>query len=66
MIVLDVFKHRVTNVVFMGMGMLNLKSVIDAHCCLNKDIEIGQRTLTISTVSVPNTISSPLISFTQP
>lgn len=34
----DVFKHRVTNVVFMGMGepMLNLKSVLDAHRCLNK------------------------------
>lgn len=34
----DIFKHRVTNVVFMGMGepMLNLKSVLDAHRCLNK------------------------------
>ncbi|KAL0720737.1 hypothetical protein Bca4012_035336 [Brassica carinata] len=54
----DVFKHRVTNVVFMGMGepMLNLKSVLDAHRCLNKDIEIGQRMITISTVGVPNTI----------
>lgn len=30
--------HRVTNVVFMGMGepMLNLKSVVEAHRCLNK------------------------------
>ncbi|ESQ52648.1 hypothetical protein EUTSA_v10016689mg [Eutrema salsugineum] len=54
----DVFKHRVTNVVFMGMGepMLNLKSVLDAHRCMNKDIEIGQRMITISTVGVPNTI----------
>ncbi|OMO58999.1 Ribosomal RNA large subunit methyltransferase RlmN, partial [Corchorus capsularis] len=54
----DIFKHRVTNVVFMGMGepMLNLKSVLDAHRCLNKDVQIGQRMITISTVGVPNTI----------
>jgi 23S rRNA (adenine2503-C2)-methyltransferase len=34
----EVFKHRVTNVVFMGMGepMLNLKSVLEAHRCFNK------------------------------
>ncbi|GAU31114.1 hypothetical protein TSUD_212210 [Trifolium subterraneum] len=34
----DVFKRRVTNVVFMGMGepMLNLKAVLEAHRCLNK------------------------------
>jgi len=34
----EIFKHRVTNVVFMGMGepMLNLKSVLEAHRCLNK------------------------------
>lgn len=34
----ELFKHRVTNVVFMGMGepMLNLKSVLEAHRCLNK------------------------------
>ncbi|CAL9101195.1 unnamed protein product [Musa textilis] len=54
----DLFKHRVTNVVFMGMGepMLNLKSVLEAHTCLNKDVQIGQRMMTISTVGVPNTI----------
>ncbi|KAK6227969.1 hypothetical protein SCA6_000309 [Theobroma cacao] len=54
----DIFKRRVTNVVFMGMGepMLNLKSVLDAHRCLNKDVQIGQRMITISTVGVPNTI----------
>ncbi|GAV90368.1 RRM_1 domain-containing protein/Radical_SAM domain-containing protein [Cephalotus follicularis] len=54
----DVFQHRVTNVVFMGMGepMLNLKSVLEAHRCLNKDVQIGQRMITISTVGVPNTI----------
>ena len=34
----EIFKHRVTNVVFMGMGepMMNLKSVLEAHQCLNK------------------------------
>ncbi|XP_010937613.1 uncharacterized protein [Elaeis guineensis] len=42
----------------MGMGepMLNLKSVLEAHRCLNKDVQIGQRMMTISTVGVPNTI----------
>ncbi|KAF8402920.1 hypothetical protein HHK36_011012 [Tetracentron sinense] len=54
----ELFQHRVTNVVFMGMGepMLNLKSVLEAHRCLNKDVQIGQRMITISTVGVPNTI----------
>ncbi|KAG5052957.1 hypothetical protein JHK87_005155 [Glycine soja] len=54
----EVFKNRVTNVVFMGMGepMLNLKAVLEAHHCLNKDVQIGQRMITISTVGVPNTI----------
>ncbi|KAM3375921.1 putative dual-specificity RNA methyltransferase RlmN [Capsicum galapagoense] len=54
----ELFKQRVTNVVFMGMGepMLNMKEVLEAHRCLNKDILIGQRMITISTVGVPNTI----------
>ncbi|XP_048421051.1 probable dual-specificity RNA methyltransferase RlmN isoform X2 [Pyrus x bretschneideri] len=54
----EIFNHRVTNVVFMGMGepMMNLKAVLEAHQCLNKDIQIGQRMITISTVGVPNTI----------
>ncbi|KAE9606121.1 hypothetical protein Lal_00025211 [Lupinus albus] len=54
----EVFNRRVTNVVFMGMGepMLNLKAVLEAHQCLNKDVQIGQRMMTISTVGVPNTI----------
>ncbi|KAG1371707.1 Ribosomal RNA large subunit methyltransferase RlmN/Cfr [Cocos nucifera] len=54
----ELFRHRVTNVVFMGMGepLLNLKSVLEAHRCLNKDVQIGQRMMTISTVGVPNTI----------
>ncbi|KAL6977372.1 23S rRNA (adenine(2503)-C(2))-methyltransferase [Sarracenia purpurea var. burkii] len=54
----EIFKHRVKNIVFMGMGepMLNLKAVLAAHQCLNKDVQIGQRMMTISTVGVPNTI----------
>ncbi|EPS69144.1 hypothetical protein M569_05626, partial [Genlisea aurea] len=54
----ETFKRRVTNVVFMGMGepMLNLKEVLEAHRCLNQDIQIGQRMITISTVGVPNTM----------
>ncbi|KAH7431283.1 hypothetical protein KP509_08G040900 [Ceratopteris richardii] len=53
------FQHRVSNVVFMGMGepMLNLKAVLEAHRSLNEDVGIGQRMMTISTVGVPNTIA---------
>ncbi|BBM97291.1 23S rRNA (adenine2503-C2)-methyltransferase [Marchantia polymorpha subsp. ruderalis] len=55
----DLFKHRVSNVVFMGMGepMMNLTNVLAAHRSLNKDILIGQRMMTISTVGVPNTLA---------
>jgi 23S rRNA (adenine2503-C2)-methyltransferase len=58
LVIEEMFKHRVTNVVFMGMGepMLNLKSVLEAHRCFNKELKIGQRMMTISTVGVPNTI----------
>eukprot|EP00271_Cylindrocystis_brebissonii_P018258 TRINITY_DN5095_c0_g2_i1.p1 TRINITY_DN5095_c0_g2~~TRINITY_DN5095_c0_g2_i1.p1 ORF type:complete len:694 (+),score=91.22 TRINITY_DN5095_c0_g2_i1:160-2241(+) len=54
----ELFNHRVTNVVFMGMGepLLNLPAVLAAHRCLNKALGIGQRAITISTVGVPNTI----------
>ncbi|PKU63899.1 23S rRNA (adenine2503-C2)-methyltransferase [Dendrobium catenatum] len=48
----EIFKHRVTNVVFMGMGepMLNLKSVLEAHRCLNKlyELELFSEILTKS------------------
>lgn len=55
----ELFQHRVSNVVFMGMGepMLNLSAVLAAHRCLNEDVGIGQRMITISTVGVPNTIA---------
>lgn len=54
----DLFQARVSNVVFMGMGepLLNLPAVLAAHRCLNRDLSIGQRQMTISTVGVPNTI----------
>lgn len=44
--------------VFMGMGepLLNLKSVVEAQRIINKDIGIGARMITISTVGVPNAI----------
>ncbi|URR36871.1 23S rRNA (adenine(2503)-C(2))-methyltransferase RlmN [Thermosynechococcus sp. HN-54] len=50
--------HRVSHVVFMGMGepLLNLPAVIQAVTCLNRDIGIGQRHITISTVGIPQQI----------
>lgn len=52
------FQERVSNVVFMGMGepLLNLKEVVKAVKSINQDIGIGQRSLTISTVGLPNKI----------
>jgi 23S rRNA (adenine2503-C2)-methyltransferase len=53
------WKERVSNVVFMGMGepLLNTNNVIAAVKCLNKDIGIGQRSLTLSTVGIRDQIS---------
>lgn len=55
----DLFDRRATNVVFMGMGepLLNLREVLRAHRCLNRDVGIGGRNFTISTVGVPNALS---------
>ncbi|MBW4695192.1 MAG: 23S rRNA (adenine(2503)-C(2))-methyltransferase RlmN [Lyngbya sp. HA4199-MV5] len=52
------FQHRVSNVVFMGMGepLLNTENVVAALRCLNQDVGIGQRTMTVSTVGIPNRI----------
>lgn len=52
------FGQRVSNVVFMGMGepLANLKEVIPAVKSINQDIGIGQRSLTISTVGLPDKI----------
>ena len=52
------FQQRVSNVVFMGMGepLSNLQNVLVALQCINKDIGIGQRSLTVSTVGIPGRI----------
>ena len=52
------FGQRVSNVVFMGMGepLLNIPSVMRAHEIINKELNIGARHVTISTVGVPNAI----------
>ena len=48
------FGRRVSHIVFMGMGepLMNLEAVIDAVEVLNKDVGIGQRSITISTVGI--------------
>ena len=52
------FGQRVSNVVFMGMGepLLNIPSVMRAHEIINKELQIGARHITVSTVGVPNAI----------
>lgn len=52
------FQRRVSHVVFMGMGepLLNLEAVVAAIHSLNRDVGIGQRSLTLSTVGIPQKI----------
>ena len=52
------FQQRVSNVVFMGMGepLLNADNVLAALRCLNEDVGIGQRSITVSTVGIPGRI----------
>ncbi|MGP1387393.1 MAG: 23S rRNA (adenine(2503)-C(2))-methyltransferase RlmN [Thainema sp.] len=52
------FQERVSNIVFMGMGepLLNIDAVVNAVRCLNQDIGISQRSITISTVGIPGRI----------
>ena len=52
------FDQRVSNVVFMGMGepLANLPQVVKAIRSINQDIGIGQRSITISTVGLPDKI----------
>lgn len=52
------FGQRVSNVVFMGMGepLLNLEQVVVALRSLNQNVGIGQRSLTVSTVGLPQQI----------
>eukprot|EP00891_Asterochloris_glomerata_P009940 jgi/Astpho2/9940/Aster-06646 len=55
----EAFGTRVSNVVFMGMGepLLNWRVVLQALEFLNKDIGIGARHMTVSTVGIPNAIA---------
>jgi 23S rRNA (adenine2503-C2)-methyltransferase len=52
------FQQRVSHVVFMGMGepLLNTENVLAAIKSLNKDVGIGQRSLTLSTVGIRDRI----------
>ena len=54
----DVMDRRPSHIVFMGMGepLLNSQAVLDAIRCLNHDLGIGQRRITVSTVGVPKTL----------
>lgn len=54
----EAFEQRVSNIVFMGMGepLINTANVVAAVQCLNQDIGIGQRSITISTVGIPGQI----------
>nr|WP_228040625.1 23S rRNA (adenine(2503)-C(2))-methyltransferase RlmN [Nodosilinea sp. LEGE 07088] len=52
------FGQRVSHIVFMGMGepLLNSANAVAAIRCLNQDVGIGQRAMTLSTVGVPGRI----------
>ena len=54
----EAMRRRPSHVVFMGMGepLLNIDSVLDSIRCINQDLGIGQRRITISTVGVVNTL----------
>jgi 23S rRNA (adenine2503-C2)-methyltransferase len=54
------FQRRVTHLVFMGMGepLLNLKNVLSAIHILNREVGIGQRHMTVSTVGVSHQIKA--------
>lgn len=52
------FKRRVSHIVFMGMGepLLNTDNVLKAIELLNRDVGIGQRCITLSTVGIRSRI----------
>ncbi len=54
----EVMQRRPSHVVFMGMGepLLNIEEVLAAIRCLGRDLSIGHRKITISTVGVHNTL----------
>ena len=51
--------RKVTNIVFMGMGepLLNIDNLLLSIRSINKDFQISQRKITVSTVAVPKMIS---------
>jgi 23S rRNA (adenine2503-C2)-methyltransferase len=54
----EVMKRRPSHVVYMGMGepLLNIEAVLESIRCINDDLGIGQRRITVSTVGVPQTL----------
>ncbi len=54
----EAMNRRPSNVVFMGMGepLLNIQQVLGAIRCINNELGVGQRKITVSTVGVPNTL----------
>ena len=54
----EAMDRRPSHIVFMGMGepLLNSAAVLEAIRCLNDDLGIGQRRITVSTVGVPKTL----------
>lgn len=52
------FQQRVSHIVLMGMGepLLNLEAVLAAIACLNQEVGISQRHITLSTVGIPGRI----------
>ena len=54
----EAMDRRPSHVVFMGMGepLLNIDAVLGAISCLNNDLGISQRRITLSTVGVPDTL----------
>ncbi len=56
----EVMGRQPTHVVFMGMGepLLNLSAVLSSVQCFCRDLGIGQRRITISTVGIPHRINT--------
>ena len=54
----EAMDRRPSHVVFMGMGepLLNIEAVLASIRCLNMDLGIAQRRITVSTVGVPHTL----------
>ena len=54
----EAMDRRPSHIVFMGMGepLLNSQAVLESIRCLNDDLGIGQRRITVSTVGVPKTL----------